>query len=141
MISRTQKMSSEAFRLVTTRRPTKDYVSFAKSFPALIQAAGLCQAVAFAESRSVGQLLLEDLVGVLHAAGGVSAQSVEQYAGVVRSTRTILDYLRLSRLSLSAASWLKRAVESLDLQRKANAPTQDPAGADAAPNPGDGGRQ
>ena len=50
--TRSQRLAQEAFARVTDhRRPNKEYVSFAKKFPALIHTCGLAQAIAFALAK------------------------------------------------------------------------------------------
>lgn len=97
------------------------YASFARSFPSLVHACGLAQAVAFAqakggegkdgrEAKPEGQYL-DDLAAVLRAIGHAEAESAD---GLARATRehAVPVYVRLSRNALQAAGWLKRYVEA-----------------------------
>jgi CRISPR-associated protein Cmr5 len=123
--TRQQRFAENAFSAVSHRkaqgRMDKEYAAFAKRLPALIQSAGLCQAIAFAEAKG------KDEHGVLNKASGrvltdlidVCGKSAElgfpttQFADRVR-TEPVTGYFRLSRLALEAATWLKRYVESLE---------------------------
>ncbi len=114
--TRTQRWAEKAFQAVSERRnyPKKnDYVTFAKSFPALIHTCGLVQALAFAEAkakdkgagRSETRALVEDLARVL---GVEPTELLEQ-----SRKADVVAYLRLSRNALAAAGWLKRYAEAL----------------------------
>jgi CRISPR-associated protein Cmr5 len=110
--TRQQKMAQEAFKRVSERGPgvPKEYRSFALSFPSLIQAAGLCQAVAFAHAKGgKNKDVLDDIVATLNKSGSYEGRFEED----VRQ-KGIREYLRLSRLALQAATWVKRYVEALD---------------------------
>jgi CRISPR-associated protein Cmr5 len=85
------------------RPDSASYATFAKSFPALIQAAGLCQAAAFAEAKNPA--LLGDLERILELERGQLAE-LSRRAPLPR-------YQRLSRDVIAAAGWLKRYGELL----------------------------
>jgi CRISPR-associated protein Cmr5 len=109
--TRSQGLAQTAFaRIAAYGVPDTEYVTFAKKFPALIHTCGLAQAVAFAlakkESRYLG-----DLAAVLRANGHsaiINGPSLDESA----RTQQLGGYLRLSRDTISAASWLKRYVEA-----------------------------
>ncbi len=104
--TRSQQWAERAFERVTRRagRATKEYVSFTKSFPALIHTCGLVQALAFAQAKDRDDLL-EDLANVLD-------KPKDHLMSESREADTVA-YLRLSRDALAAAGWLKRYVEAL----------------------------
>lgn len=110
--TRSQKLAQAAFSQINGRgKPAKEYVSFAKKFPALIHTCGLAQAVAFALAKKENTYL-DDLTAVLTQSGHgnmVNGQSLEQKA----RTEPLNGYLRLSRDAIHAASWLKRYAEAL----------------------------
>lgn len=109
----TQKMSNAAFEKVSHRATwSREFGSFAKSFPALIHTTGLCQAVAFAQSRDHGKELLSDVVAVMATAESTIG-NVDAFSQRVRQDSTV-HYMRLSRLALDAATWVKRYVEALE---------------------------
>jgi len=90
----------------------KDYVSFAKKFPALIHTCGLAQAVAFARAKGKQQEEYAiDLGAVLKEGGHPAISSVESLARLTRE-ESVSGYLRLSRDAIDAAVWLKRYVEA-----------------------------
>ena len=102
-----QLMARQAYIQVSARlknlseKDFDDYKSFALSFPALIHSCGLVQAVAFAEAKGKNNFL-EDLQAVFNEiddAGTLSIRSREA---------NIMEYMRISRRSISAASWIKR---------------------------------
>jgi CRISPR-associated protein Cmr5 len=113
--TRQQQMAEAAFLHVDRRRGggpgiPKDYRSFALSFPSLIQAAGLCQAVAFALSKGGrNKEVLDDVVATLKESRSYQGKFEED----VRQ-KGVGEYLRLTRLSLQAATWVKRYVEALN---------------------------
>jgi CRISPR-associated protein Cmr5 len=105
-----QRMAQAAYQRIQERKPDQEFTSFARSFPSLVHACGLAQAIAFAQAKHREQYL-DDLAAVLKAAGhseGVSADSL------ARATRehSVPAYVRLSRNALQAAGWLKRYVEA-----------------------------
>ena len=107
-----QKMAERAFQCVKTRiegAKKDEYSSFAMSFPALIHSCGLAQAVSFAEAKD-RDYYLEDLNEVLNAFA-----AKENKVELSRESREadLVDYMRLSRRAVTAASWLKRYVEAL----------------------------
>jgi len=115
-----QKMAQTAYQRIQDRKTpqqklVKEFTSFARSFPSLIHACGLAQAVAFAEARAAKSRphgeYLEDLAAVLSAVGYSDAATPGALACATRES-TVLPYLRLSRDALAAAGWLKRYVEA-----------------------------
>lgn len=125
-LTRTQKLSKGAFAAVDDRTPlAKEYASFAKSFPALIHRTGLCQAVAFAASSSKhSKTVLSDVVRVVGAADA-AVGTVDELTTRSRQGG-VVAYLRLSRLTLDAATWVKRYVEALDVTEKAATAPSEP---------------
>ena len=105
-----QAMAQEAFSRVSIRQKEnnfEDYKTFALSFPTLIHSCGLVQAVAFAAARDK-KIFLEDLEAVfkvIDAKGDLQRRSRE--AG-------IMDYMRISRHALTAASWIKRYCQAME---------------------------
>lgn len=114
VLTRSQKMAQAAFKQVQERAERKDqfkeYSSFSKKFPALIHTCGLVQAVAFAQAKDEGDYI-HDLEAVLKAGG--HAEIPERSLDRLSRTEPLGGYLRLSRDSLAAATWLKRYVEAL----------------------------
>ena len=103
-----QKMAEQAFKCVQPRANDKEYNSFAQSFPSLIHSCGLAQAVSFAEAKKRADYLL-DLNSVL---GVIREEAVDlPYASRMAE---VVDYIRLTRHAISAASWLKRYVQALE---------------------------
>ncbi len=110
--TRSQKLAQAAFARVALHDTSdKDYVSFAKKFPALIHTCGLGQAVAFALAKNHTDYV-EDLAAVLNAGGHPDVSSSESLHRQARE-ETLTGYLRLSRDAIHAASWLKRYVEAV----------------------------
>jgi CRISPR-associated protein Cmr5 len=107
-----QRMAQTAYQRILQRKPSREFVSFARSFPSLVHSCGLAQAIAFAKAKHQDHYL-EDLAVVLNTVGHTEATSVE---GLECATREHLvpAYVRLSRHTLQAASWLKRYVEALE---------------------------
>lgn len=109
--TRSQRLAQAAFvRIAKYGKPDKEYVSFAKKFPALIHTCGLAQAVAFALAKKQTGYV-EDLAAVLKASGHPEMISAEALDDQTR-TQQLSGYLRLSRDAISAAGWLKRYVEA-----------------------------
>jgi CRISPR-associated protein Cmr5 len=104
-----QKMAEKAFKCVLPRKDNKEYRSFALSFPALVHSCGLVQAVAFAEGKEDRKKYLQDLTEVLKIVEGNGLDLAN-----MSRTAQVMEYMRLSRRALSAASWIKRYVQALD---------------------------
>ncbi len=122
LTTRQQRMAETAFGAVEKREPSgnKEYCSFAKSFPALIQAAGVCQAIAFAQAKGrpaeVGGREKAPLMvacDVLKTMALPSNPALDKFAATVR-TANVMEYMRLTRLALQAATWVKRYTEALE---------------------------
>ena len=89
-------------------KPLQEIVSLAKSFPAYVQTCGLIQALAFAESkRKPDQAcnLYDDFLSVLNA---LTPNNANQITTQTLINSVALEYMRISRLALEAATWLKR---------------------------------
>ncbi len=107
-LTRSQRYARAAAACLTDRssgRSPKEYRSRAVSFPALIHAAGLCQALAFAASKEEFRDYLDDLARVLES----------DREALLRTSREAdtFAYLRLGRDAMEAAGWLKRYAEAL----------------------------
>lgn len=114
--TRSQKMAQAAFAQIASHtqsgatQPRKDLVSIAKAFPALIHTCGLAQAITFAMAKKHTEYL-GYLASVLHAIGYTNignARALDELA----HKEPLANYLRLSRDTIEAASWLKRYVEA-----------------------------
>lgn len=106
-----QRMAQAAYQRIRERNPNGEFVSFARSFPSLVHACGLTQAVAFAKAKHREQYL-DDLAAVLSAAGHSGTASADSLARATRE-HSVSAYVRLSRDALRAAGWLKRYVEAV----------------------------
>ena len=111
-----QRMAELAFKRINDEKRGKDeeYCSFAKSFPSLIHSCGLAQAVSFAEAKNKKKTetgYLDDLNEVLKAL--VPEGAVVDLSRESREAE-VIDYMRLSRRAISAASWLKRYVQAFE---------------------------
>jgi CRISPR-associated protein Cmr5 len=105
-----QKMAEAAYQQVRKRKPGAEFVSFARSFPSLVHACGLAQAIVFAAAKDRKEYI-EDLAAVLKAAGYSEAASLDALTEAVRNC-SVQAYVRLSRSALQAAGWLKRYAEA-----------------------------
>ena len=107
MITRQQKWAQRAIEKVKEMEghdKKEEYMRFCKSFPAMIHNCGLCQSLAFAEAKTTGEhKYLQHLSDVMEMAD-ITQRSRE--AG-------ILEYQKLTRDALNAATWLKRYAEAL----------------------------
>ncbi len=114
--TRSQKLAQAAYARIALhtnsgrKNPDKEYVSFAKKFPALIHTCGLAQAVAFALAKKHTDYIA-DLTEVLRAADHSEMTGQDPLDRHAR-TQQLTGYLRLSRDAINAASWLKRYVEA-----------------------------
>lgn len=99
-----------AFEKRASKDSAKEYLSFARSFPALIHSCGLAQALAFAQAKATDKSchdpFLNDLATVLNQG------EPEELADKSR-TCDLSEYLRLSRHTLTAAGWIKRYADAL----------------------------
>lgn len=105
-----QKMAQAAYERIAARKPDREFASFARSFPSLIHACGLAQAVAFARAKGRDEYL-KDIAAVLVAAGHGEIGAPETLEEACRKS-LVPAYVRLSRNALQAAGWLKRYVEA-----------------------------
>ncbi|MFN9220959.1 MAG: type III-B CRISPR module-associated protein Cmr5 [Planctomyces sp.] len=112
---RKQVLASQAFQCVEQRfgeNGFDEYLSFARSFPTLIHTCGLAQAAAFALSRKgIQPKVLHDLATVISAAE--PSLNPDNFTSVARETRDVSEYIRISRLALESAGWIKRYAEAL----------------------------
>ncbi len=106
-----QKMARMARERIGRRQLSWEWASFADSFPALVEAYGLAQAVAVAKAKGHRQYL-EDLAGVLAAAGHDEAASADS---LERATleHSVTAYVQLTCNTLRAATCLKESVEAV----------------------------
>lgn len=107
-----QKMAQAAYERIQARQPNREFASFARSFPSLIHSCGLAQAIAFAKAKRHDQYL-DDLTAVLKTVGHSEAASKDSLERASRES-AVPGYIRLSRNTLQAASWLKRYVEAAE---------------------------
>ena len=80
----------------------------ALSFPALIQTCGLLQALAFVEEKKESQPYAEGFkqeLGVHQDVGAVTVDSLAALGAV--------EYMRVSRMAIEAATWIKRYAASV----------------------------
>nr|WP_321500822.1 type III-B CRISPR module-associated protein Cmr5 [uncultured Dethiosulfovibrio sp.] len=115
-VTREQRFAQRAFKAVSDRiegfggsdrdKKLKEYKSFVRSFPALIQSCGLAQALAFAISKKHGDVV-EDLMATLDHQG-----NSEDFQESVRNFQ-LRDYMRKSREAMDAAGWVKRYADGL----------------------------
>ena len=100
------------------RRLDPKLVSFAESFPYLVETGGLAHAVAVAKAQ--GQFdYLEELAAVLVGMGHLDEASA---AGLQRATLqcSLTDYVHLRHLSIQAALYLGECVAEADQQLRAH---------------------
>jgi CRISPR-associated protein Cmr5 len=107
-----KKMAQAAYKRIADRKPDREFVSFARSFPSLIHSCGLAQAVAFARAKQRDEYL-KDIAAVLAAAGHRDLSAPGALEAATRESR-VPAYIRLSRNALQAAGWLKRYVEAMN---------------------------
>jgi CRISPR-associated protein Cmr5 len=109
--TRNQKLAQAAFARVAARgTPDKEYFTAARKFPALIHTCGLAQALVFAQTKMEAGYI-EDLATLLKACGHPEITSATAFYEQAQS-RELGGYVRLSRDTLAAASWLKRYSEA-----------------------------
>ena len=102
-MTKEQKMAQKAYALISSRQNESDfddYKSFALAFPSLIHTCGLVQAVAFACAKKKNKYV-EDLQAVFNEIDTGNLQTRSREA-------PIMEYMRISRHALAAASLLKR---------------------------------
>ena len=107
MQTRQQQWAEKAYTCVNAMKGKpneEEYARVCKSFPALLHTAGLCQALAFAEAKKH-----RDYVSHL---SGILGQNSETLQALSRQA-DVLEYQRLSREAIFAATWLKRYAEAL----------------------------
>lgn len=113
-----QRLAQASYRCVQQEKSEhesqqfKSYQSFARTFPSLVHACGLAQAVVFARAKKEDRYL-QHLAETITAGGYVAVNSPELLEKAACRADDLLDYLRLSRTALSAAGWLKRYAEAL----------------------------
>ena len=107
-----QLMAQKAFECVTSRSKDKDYFdkeykNFALSFPSLIHSCGLVQAIAFAMAKDKGGYIddLQKVFDTVDSAGDLQTRSREAH---------VMEYMRITRHAISAASWIKRYCQASD---------------------------
>ncbi len=100
-----QLMAREAYERVSNRSNDenfdKEYKNFALSFPSLIHSCGLVQAVSFAIAKEKENYIhdLQKVFDKIDDAGDLQTRSREAQ---------IIEYMRITRHAISAASWIKR---------------------------------
>lgn len=114
-----QSMAGKAFERVNERQRTlgedfKEYKSFALSFPSLIHSCGLVQALAYAKKDTKGKDSkiksgyindLQEVFNEIDNAGDLPTRSREA---------DVMEYMRITRHAISAASWIKRYCQASD---------------------------
>jgi CRISPR-associated protein Cmr5 len=103
-----QKMAQQAYERIA-KPPSDEYLSFALSFPSLIHACGLAQAVVFAKAKKQ-EPYLDDLSAILRNVGRIGGSDDLDYQA---RAATASAYVQMSRDALRAAGWLKRYAEIL----------------------------
>jgi len=111
--TRSQRIALCAFeRIQAYEERSKDdrekYVGFAKRFPSLIHSCGLAQAIAFAAAKAPTGYV-DDFSAVVSFDGNFTTADLGQR---IRAAE-LPEYLRLSRIALEAAGWLKRYAEAV----------------------------
>ena len=114
MATRQQKLAQMAYCEVFAKKGGKieeSYARVCRIFPALVHNSGLCQAVAFAQSKannkgSEYKLYLKSLAKLLE-------MKHEDELAEKSRTADVLAYQHLTMKAMSAASWLKRYAEAL----------------------------
>lgn len=113
MATRQQKLAQLAYGQVKKMEGgliEDPYARVCKNFPALIHNSGLCQAVAFAQSK--GKKEDSGYGEYLKSLATILDMNCENLAEKSRYA-DVLTYQRLTDLALTAASWLKRYAEVL----------------------------
>lgn len=108
MQTRQQKQALMAYQHVTsikTQSWNKDYGRLCLNFPALLYSCGLCQAIAFYQSKSAKPFFAKFLEHLAEAIG------VTEWAQIREAD--IIQYQRLTMEALNAASWYKRYAEAI----------------------------
>lgn len=94
------------------------YRGFALAFPTLIHTSGLAQATAFAFAKGDEKLdVLDDLATTIqkaiHRSEAAANHPGRELQRIARETEDVMEYLRLSRVALQCATWIKRYSEAL----------------------------
>jgi CRISPR/Cas system CMR-associated protein Cmr5 small subunit len=116
LATRSQRMSEAAFVAVRNAKQQEgwaEFRSFALKFPALIHTSGLCQAVALAQTDERGRRVLGCVIATLAALGGASFTDAAALGTAIRNAPA-LEYMRLTRLLMEAATLVKRYTEVCD---------------------------
>jgi CRISPR-associated protein Cmr5 len=87
-----------------TEEMKEDYSNLAKKFPALVQACGLAQTVAFVQAKQKETNYLVNLAQVMEA---------KEELGMASREANLMKYQLLSGDAIEAGSWLKRYAEAL----------------------------
>jgi len=90
----------------TKKEAKEDYANLAKKFPALVQACGLAQTIAFVDAKEKKTSYLKHLAKVMSRNESEDLGKVSREAG-------LMEYQRLSIEAIEAATWLKRYSEAL----------------------------
>lgn len=111
MLTRNQEIASDVYLKVSNQREKsqkqkEEYKSIAEKLPALVQTAGLAQALSFVEAseKSMQKQLLTDLCETLNRPNLCSDS---------RNTQNLQDYLYLTRQVMLALLWYKRFAKSV----------------------------
>ena len=113
-MTKEQLMAQEAYERVSNHININDesfdfdkYSSFALSFPSLIHSCGLVQALAFAQAKDKNGYI-DDLQAVFN-----KIDSVRDLPARSRDA-DVMEYIRITRHAISAASWIKRYCQAND---------------------------
>lgn len=114
IVNRDQKRAQQAFACVSavaTKTWAASYGRQCLRLPMLLQHSGLCQTIAFLQSKSKGNKNPE-FAQVLHDLALTSGIDAGEIASRSRQA-TAIEYVLLSREAIRSATWLKRYAEAL----------------------------
>jgi CRISPR-associated protein Cmr5 len=105
--TRQQKRAQQAYSCVSSREEKDEkYSGLAKKFPALVHNCGLVQAVAFVRAKEgkTGEDYIKHLAKTMGEDGELGDKS---------RAADLMNYQRLTREAIEAATWLKRYSEAI----------------------------
>lgn len=88
-----------------------EYITFALDFPALIHSCGLVQALSFAQAKGKTDYIA-DISDVFHKLNDEKVDLLEK-----SRSAPLLEYTRITRRALQAATWLKRYCQANDTRQ------------------------
>lgn len=116
MATRDQKQAQKVYEQISSiQKETwhKEYGGLCMSFPALVHGCGLCQAVAFVQSKSGDsgrKLAFRNFLD--HLAQAVSGTNASAFTKTIREA-SLTEYQKLTRDVMSFANWYKRYAEAI----------------------------